>query len=92
MRKKDLRKKEDSWISGLSNWVEWCCHLHRGKSEAQGQECSFGHKMSRRYLSVNVNEAFGFTDLQEFRGRERAEFIHLEVFRHREDTQSPRTM
>lgn len=50
-----LRKKEESWMSGLSNQEEWCCHLHRGKTEAKGQESGLGlKKRSKRHPSVNV--------------------------------------
>lgn len=79
----------DFW---LNYWVEWCCHLHGERLKLRDKSGVFGQQICRRYLSVNVKQAFGFIDLQEFRGRERAELIHPEHFRHREDTQSPQTM
>ena len=64
--------------------------LVQRKDRGRGTRFGFGHnEMSRKPLNVNVSR-HEYTGLEKFRGRERerAEVIHLEVFQHREGSQS----
>ena len=58
-RSKEKGFKEEGRVLDfrLKNWVAWCCHLQRGKTEGEKTRLDLGHnEMSRRNLSVNVSK------------------------------------